>query len=69
MGKPHVRICEGLRLRGLSLLDYRTDKIPLGTKGCTSTLPYDDCASIPCGVVVRKQHKMLFAASKFERVT
>ena len=22
MGKPHVRICEGLRLRGLSLLDY-----------------------------------------------
>ena len=22
-GKPHVRICEGLRLRGLSLLDYR----------------------------------------------
>ena len=21
-GKPHVRICEGLRLRGLSLLDY-----------------------------------------------
>ena len=66
---PSLRICEGLRLRGLSLLDYRTDKIPLGTKGCTSTLPYDDCASIPCGVVVRKQHKMLFAASKFERVT
>ena len=25
MGKPHVRICEGLRLRGLSLLDYRDD--------------------------------------------
>lgn len=24
VGKPHVRICEGLRLRGLSLLDYRT---------------------------------------------
>ena len=24
-GKPHVRICEGLRLRGLSLLDCRTD--------------------------------------------
>ena len=22
-GKPHVRICEGLRLRGLSLLDCR----------------------------------------------
>ena len=22
-GKPHVRICEGLRLRGLSLLDYQ----------------------------------------------
>ena len=24
-GKPHVRICEGLRLRGLSLLDSRAD--------------------------------------------
>ena len=27
MGKPHVRICEGLRLRGLSLLDCKTDGI------------------------------------------
>ena len=26
MGKPHVRICEGLRLRGLSLLDCRIQK-------------------------------------------
>jgi len=26
----------------------------------------DACASIPCGLAVRKQHKMLFAASKFE---
>ena len=26
MGKPHVRICEGLRLRGLSLLDCRIVK-------------------------------------------
>ena len=25
-GKPHVRICEGLRLRGLSLLDCRIQK-------------------------------------------
>ena len=25
-GKPHVRICEGLRLRGLSLLDFETEK-------------------------------------------
>ena len=30
-------------------------------------LPCDACASIPCGLAVRKQHKMLFAASKFER--
>ncbi|WP_293691461.1 hypothetical protein, partial [uncultured Phascolarctobacterium sp.] len=25
----------------------------------------DACASIPCGLAVRKQHEMLFAASKF----
>ena len=83
---------------------WRTDKIPLGTKGRTSilsyreyvrpaelhslsaeencptenvsslrsvkgaTLPCDACASIPCGLAVRKQHKMLFAASKFEKL-
>ena len=29
-----------------------------------ATLPCDACASIPCGPAVRKQHKMLFAASK-----
>ena len=82
---------------------WRTDKIPLGTKGRTSilsyreyvrpaelhsrsaekncltenvsslrsvkgaTLPCDACASIPCGLAVCKQHKMLFAASKFEK--
>ena len=44
-GKPHVRICEGLRLRGLSLLDCRTDKIPLGTKGRTSILSVESSAS------------------------
>ena len=31
-----------------------------------ATLPCDACASIPCGLAVRKQHEMLFAASKFE---
>ena len=31
-----------------------------------ATLPCDACASIPCGLAVRKQHKMLFAASKFD---
>ena len=25
-----------------------------------ATLPCDACASIPCGLTVRKQHKMLF---------
>ena len=30
-----------------------------------ATLPCDACASIPCGLAVRKQHEMLFAASKF----
>ena len=80
---------------------WRTDKIPLGTKGRTSILSYREyvrpgslhsrsaeencptenvaslrsvkvatppCAAktaIPCGLAVRKQHKMLFAASKF----
>ena len=32
-----------------------------------ATLPCDACASIPCGLAVRKQHTMLFAASKFEK--
>ena len=31
-----------------------------------ATLPCDACASIPCVLAVRKQHKMLFAASKLE---
>ena len=26
-------------------------------------------AAIPCGLAVRKQHKMLFGASKFEKET
>ena len=30
-----------------------------------ATPPCDACASIPCGLAVRKQHEMLFAASKF----
>ena len=32
-----------------------------------ATPPCDACASIPCGLAVCKQHKMLFAASKFEK--
>ena len=32
-----------------------------------ATLPCDACASIPCGLAVRKQHEMLFAASKFKK--
>ena len=79
-------------------------KIPLGTKGRTSILSYqeyvrpaelhsqsaeENCptenvsslrsvkgatlpcaayAAIPCGLAVCKQHKMLFAASKFEKL-
>jgi len=31
-----------------------------------ATLPCAAYAAIPCGLAVRKQHKMLFAASKFE---
>ena len=31
-----------------------------------ATPPCDAYAATPCGLAVRKQHKMLFAASKFE---
>ena len=31
-----------------------------------ATPPCAAKAAIPCGLAVRKQHKMLFAASKFE---
>ena|GEM_PF-2926447 len=54
-------LCEayspGTRMSGLfCVTSFRT-------RGCT---PCDVCTSIPCGLDVRKQHKMLFAASKFE---
>ena len=32
-----------------------------------ATPPCAAYAAIPCGLAVRKQHKMLFAASKFEK--
>ena len=89
-------------LRDSQIPVWRTDKIPLGTKGRTSILSYreyvrpaelhsqsaeENCptenvsslrsvkgatlpcaayAAIPCGLAVCKQHKMLFAASKFD---
>jgi len=34
-----------------------------------ATTPCAAKAAIPCGLDVRKQHKMLFAASKFEKET
>ena len=34
-----------------------------------ATPPCAAKAAIPCGLAVRKQHKMLFAASKFEKET
>ena len=33
-----------------------------------ATPPCTTCAAIPYGVAVRKQHKMLFAAGKFEKI-
>ena len=33
-----------------------------------ATLPCAAYAAIPCGLAVCKQHKMLFAASKFEKL-
>lgn len=41
-----------------------TVSLPRFAKG--ATLPCNACASIPCGLAVRKQHKMLFATSKIE---
>ena len=91
-------------LRDSQIPVWRTDKIPLGTKGRTSILSYreyvrpaelhsqsaeENCptenvsslcsvkgatlpcaayAAIPCVLAVRKQHEMLFAASKFEKL-
>ena len=42
-----------------------TVSLPRSAKG--ATLPCNACASIPCGLAVRKQHKTLFATSKLER--
>ena len=65
----------------LSCREYRAScgaLFPVGRENCPTenvsslrsvkgaTLPCDACASIPCGLAVRKQHEMLFAASKFE---
>ena len=35
---------------------------------CIRDSPCAAKAAIPCGLAVRKQHKMLFAASKFEKL-
>ena len=66
----------------LSCREYRAScgaLFPVGRENCPTenvsslrsvkgaTLPCDACASIPCGLAVRKQHEMLFAASKFEK--
>ena len=63
----------------LSCREYRAScgaLFPVGRENCPTenvsslrsvkgaTLPCDACASIPCGLAVRKQHEMLFAASK-----
>ena len=42
------------------------ENVSLSRSAKGATLPCDACASIPCGLAVRKQHKTLFAASKFE---
>ena len=42
------------------------ENVSLSRSAKGSTRPCNACASIPCGLAVRKQHKMLFAASKFE---
>ena len=42
------------------------ENVSLSRSAKGATLPCDACASIPCGLAVRKQHKTLFAASKLE---
>ena len=65
----------------LSYREYRAScgaSFPVGRENCltenvsslrsvkVATPPCAAYAAIPCGLAVRKQHKMLFAASKFE---
>ena len=65
----------------LSCREYRAScgaLFPVGRENCPTenvsslrsvkgaTLPCAAYAAIPCGLAVCKQHKMLFAASKFE---
>ena len=67
----------------LSCREYRAScgaLFPVGRENCPTenvsslrsvkgaTLPCAAKAAIPCGLAVRKQHKMLFAASKFEKL-
>ena len=42
------------------------ENVSLSRSAKGATLPCDACVPIPCGLAVRKQHKTLFAASKFE---
>ena len=44
------------------------ENVSLSRSAKGATLPCDACVPIPCGLAVRKQHKMLFAASKFEKL-
>ncbi len=43
-----------------------TENVPSLRSARGAALPCDAKASIPCVLAVRKQHKMLFAASKFD---
>ena len=38
-GKPHVRICEGLELKGSGLLDYRAEKMFFEVLSLVDKLP------------------------------
>lgn len=42
------------------------ENVSLSRSAKGATLPCDACVPIPCGLAVRKQHKMLFAVSKIE---
>ena len=44
------------------------ENVSLSRSAKGATLPCDACVPIPCGLAVRKQHKMLFAASKFGKI-
>ena len=52
----------------VSRKNFQTENVASLRSVKVATPPCAAKAAIPCGLAVRKQHKMLFAASKFEKM-